>query len=70
MEFQTLRQEHAPYIADTWHYDGIYQLCDMAADPEGYATFVGEDRRKENGHYEALQDRARGSTPGFINSWI
>ena len=56
MEFQTLSQEHALCIADTWHYDGIYEFYDMTADPEDYAEFVDEIQRSKNDHYEALQD--------------
>ncbi|HIR51411.1 MAG TPA: GNAT family N-acetyltransferase [Candidatus Avoscillospira avicola] len=64
MEFQTLSQEHALCIADTWHYDGIYEFYDMTADPEDYAEFVDEIQRSKNDHYEALQD---GALVGFFS---
>lgn len=64
MEFQTLSQEHALCIADTWHYGGIYEFYDMTADPEDYAEFVDEIQRSKNDHYESLQD---GALVGFFS---
>ncbi|KRL53049.1 GNAT family N-acetyltransferase [Furfurilactobacillus rossiae] len=57
-----LTQNNAELIANTWHYDGIYNFYDMSSDPEDYEEILSPKLRAN--HY--FQVVAEGQLTGFF----